>query len=78
MLSAFAVDLGYTHMSNLTPAQKAYGLLWREMRVSDKPYVREARRTLLASLSHSEQYDAIAWVQQKYPMTEREILENAP
>ncbi|MCS3692047.1 hypothetical protein ABIF07_001037 [Bradyrhizobium elkanii] len=65
-------------MTELTPAQKAYALLWREMRVSDKPYVREARKVLLASLTHKEQYDAIAWVQRQYPMTEREVLENAP
>lgn len=65
-------------MTELTPAQKAYGLLWREMRVSDKPYVREARKILLASLTHGEQYYAIAWVQRLHPMTEREILENAP
>lgn len=65
-------------MADLTPAQKAYALLWREMRVSDKPYVREARKILLASLAPGEQYDAIAWVQSKYPMTEREVLENAP
>lgn len=62
----------------LSPAQTAYALLWREMRVSDKPYVREARKTLLASLTHAQQRDAIAWVQSKYPVTEHEILENAP
>ncbi len=58
----------------LNPAQQAYGLLWREMRVSDRPYVREARIALLASLTHAEQRDAIAWVQKLHPITEDEIL----
>jgi hypothetical protein len=57
----------------VTAVQKAYGLLWREMRVSDKPYVREARAILLAAMTPAEQYDAIAWVQAKYPITENEI-----
>lgn len=57
----------------MTPVQKAYGLLWREMRVSDKPYVREARKILLASINHGEQSEAIAWVRAQYPMTEREL-----
>ena len=62
----------------LTPAQKAYALLWREMRVSDRPYVRQARMRLLASLTHAEQRAAIAWVCALYPVTEHEILENGP
>ncbi len=65
-------------MPELTPAQKAYALLWREMRVSDRPYVKEARAVLLASMTYEEQRNAIAWVKSKYPITEREILENYP
>lgn len=63
-------------MTNLTPAQKAYGLLWQE--ISDRPRVHEARRLLLASMTKNEQRDAIAWVKQLSPLTEREILEKSP
>lgn len=63
-------------MPDLTPLQKAYALLWRE--ISDRPRIHEARKILLASMTHGEQYDAIAWVQKTYPMTESEILENSP
>lgn len=65
-------------MADLTPAQIAYALLWRSMSVSDRPYVREARQILLASLTVAQQRAAIAWVQLRHPMTEHEILENAP
>jgi hypothetical protein len=59
--------------TTLTAMQKVYALLWREMRVSDKPYVREARAILLASLSNDKHRDAIEWVLRKYPVTENEI-----
>jgi hypothetical protein len=63
-------------MSDITPVQKAYGLLWQE--ISDRPRIHEARRTLLASMTKDEQRDAIAWVKATYPLTEREILEKSP
>lgn len=59
---------------DISAAQMAYGLLWREMRVSDKPYVKLARAVLLASLTHQEQGQAIAWVQARYPITESETI----
>jgi hypothetical protein len=57
----------------VTPAQKAYALLWREMRVSDRPFVRETRKILLASLTPAEQAAAIAWVRQLHPISDSEI-----
>jgi hypothetical protein len=63
-------------MTDLTPIQKAYGLLWQE--ICDRPRVHEARRILLASMTKDEQRAAIAWVKQHAPITEREILENSP
>lgn len=60
----------------MTPIQKAYGLLWQE--ISDRPRVHEARRILLASMTKDEQRDAIAWVKQESPLTEREVLEKSP
>lgn len=53
----------------VTPAQKAYALLWREMPVHDRPFAREARRILLADLTQSEQAAAIAWVQRRHPIS---------
>lgn len=60
-------------MMALTPAQKAYALLWREMRVSSNSFVSEARKVLLQSMTHAEQRDAIAWVQSIHPVTDAEI-----
>ena len=56
----------------MTPIQKAYALLWRNMGFYD-PYVGQARSILLAAMTRDEQREAIAWVQQKYPVTENEI-----
>lgn len=56
----------------VTPVQKAYALLWRDMGYYN-PYASEARSTLLAAMTRDEQREAIAWVQQKYPVTENEI-----
>jgi len=61
----------------LTAAQMAYGLLWREMRVSDRPFVSGARTVLLASLTTAEQRGAIEWVQGRYPIAENEIVSEA-
>lgn len=58
----------------LSPAQRAYALLWRDMGPKSQE-VREARAVLLASLTKDEQRGAIAWVQANYPITEREITE---
>lgn len=63
-------------MKDLTPTQKAYGLLWQE--ISDMPRVHEARKILLATMTRAEQYDAIAWVKNNSPLTEREVLEKSP
>lgn len=52
----------------VTATQRAYALLWREMRVSDRPFVREACTVLLASLTTAEQHASIAWVTTKYPL----------
>lgn len=62
--------------NTITPVQKAYALLWQE--ISDRPRIHEARRILLAAMSKDEQRDAITWVKQQYPLTEREILEKMP
>lgn len=58
----------------VTPMQMAYGLLWREMRISDRPYTRRARAILLATLTTKEQYDAIAWAKARYPIAEKEVV----
>lgn len=63
-------------MTELTPTQKAYALLWQE--ISDRPRIHQARRILLAAMTKDEQRDAIAWVKKTNPLTEREILENSP
>jgi hypothetical protein len=63
-------------MENLTPTQKAYGLLWQE--ISDRPRVHQARRILLASMTKDEQRAAITWVKQQSPLTPLEILEKSP
>lgn len=63
-------------MGDLTPQQKAYALLWQE--ITDRPRIHEARRILLASMTKDEQRDAIAWVKQHSPLTDREILEKSP
>ena len=61
----------------LTPLQKAYALLWRD--IFDQPPLRarEARLILLATMSKDEQRDAITWVKQQYPITEHEVLEKS-
>ncbi len=60
----------------ITPIQRAYALLWRDM--GPKTYwVREARSMLLSTLTKDEQREAIAWVQGNHPITEREILDLA-
>lgn len=43
-----------------TPAQKAYGALWREVNDSS-PLIREARLQLRDSLSHDERRAGVAW-----------------
>lgn len=63
-------------MTDLTPIQKAYGLLWQE--ISDRPRVHGARRILLAEMTKDEQRAAIAWVKQVSPLTDREILDKSP
>lgn len=63
-------------VADLTPTQKAYGLLWQE--ISDRPRVHDARRILLAAMTKDEQRAAITWVKQVSPLTEREILEKSP
>ena len=63
-------------MAELTPIQKAYGLLWQE--ISDRSRVHDARRILLAAMTRDEQRDAIAWVKQQSPLTDHEILEKSP
>ncbi len=63
-------------MTDLTPIQRAYGLLWQE--ISDRPRVHEARRVLLATMTKAEQREAIAWVKQASPLTDYEILEKSP
>lgn len=63
-------------MAELTPIQKAYALLWQEL--TDRPRVHEARKILLAAMTHGEQYDAIAWVKSYSPLTDNEILEKSP
>ena len=63
-------------MTDLTPIQKAYGLLWQE--ICDRPRVHQARRILLATLTKDEQRDAIAWAKHMSPLTDREILEKSP
>lgn len=63
-------------MTDLTPIQKAYGLLWQE--ISDRTRVHDARRILLATMTKDEQRDAITWAKQVSPLTDREILEKSP
>jgi len=62
--------------NTITSLQKVYALLWQE--ISDRPRIHEARRILLVEMTKEEQRDAIAWVQQQYPLTEHEILEKCP
>lgn len=57
----------------ISATQKAYALLWRDMRPKS-PEVREARAVLLASLTKDEQRGAIAWVQSERPISEAEVL----
>lgn len=62
----------------ITPAQMAYALLWREMQVTDRPFAREARKLLLASLTIAEQRAAIAWVLDAHGApADREVLDEA-
>jgi hypothetical protein len=63
-------------MEDLTPIQKAYGLLWQE--ISDRPRIHQARRILLASMTTDERRAAIAWVNKQSPLTPLEILEKSP
>ena len=48
----------------VTPAQRAYGLLWRTF--TDLPFVHMARRELFEALSKEERYAGIAWAIDKY------------
>jgi hypothetical protein len=57
----------------MTPIQKAYALLWRDLGPKSRE-VREARALLLAALTKDEQRDAIGWMQTTRPITESEIL----
>ena len=63
-------------MTELTPIQKAYGLLWQE--ISDRPRVHEARKILLETMTRAEQSEAIAWAKSRSPLSDREILEKSP
>ncbi len=56
----------------ISAVQRAYALLWRDMGPKSQE-VREARAVLLAILTKDERRDAIAWVQENYPITENEI-----
>jgi len=48
----------------VTPSQRAYGLLWRTF--TDLPFVHMARRQLFEALSKEERYAGIAWAIEKY------------
>lgn len=57
----------------ITPAQKAYALLWRS--TSTDRVVHKARKLLLESLTHEQQREAIAWViEEEGAMETREII----
>lgn len=60
----------------VTPIQKAYGLLWQETTAMRRVHI--ARRILLEAMTKDEQREAIAWVKQASPLTDREILEKSP
>jgi hypothetical protein len=56
-----------------TPAQKAYGALWRE--VHDTPLVREARLQLRDSLTQEERRTGIAWALEAFgPVSTSEMI----
>lgn len=60
-------------MTDITPKQKAYALLWRSM--SPDQYVQRARKELLSSMTKDEQRDAIGWlVGEVEPVSDAEIL----
>jgi hypothetical protein len=61
-------------MNEISCIQMAYALLWRDMGAKSQQ-VREARGVLLAVLTKDQQREAIAWVSQKYPISEREVRE---
>lgn len=63
-------------MKEISCIQMAYALLWREMGPIS-PRVREARGVLLAALTKAQQREAIAWVTEKYPVHEREVIDAA-
>lgn len=44
----------------MSPAQKAYGALWRELGVTS-PLIKEARLQLRDSLTRDERRAAVAW-----------------
>jgi hypothetical protein len=57
----------------LTAAQQAYGLLWRDMTAS--PLVHRARKLLLETLTKAEQREAIEWVTREIgPTTTAEVV----
>jgi hypothetical protein len=57
-----------------TPAQKAYGALWRHMGESS-PMIREARAQLRDSLTHEERRAAVAWANEAFgSVTDREAI----
>jgi hypothetical protein len=68
-----AAPLATKKTGELSVLQKAYALLWRDGRLSDKPFVSQARLELLRALSTAEQAAAIAWVSAKYPISESEV-----
>ena len=56
----------------VTPAQQAYGLLWRDIRCESAAACK-ARHILLRSLAPVERADAIAWVRREHPFKDGEI-----
>ena len=57
----------------ISPTQRAYAMLWRDMGPKSR-HVREARAVLLAALTKDQQREAIGWIQTNDPITESEIL----
>lgn len=57
----------------ISPAQRAYALLWRDMGPKSQE-VREARAVLLAALTKDQQREAIGWIQDRRPVTEAEVM----
>ena len=48
----------------VTPAARAYALLWRSS--TDCSFVHAARAELLSTLTKAEQHDAIAWLMKTF------------